>query len=297
MRLGEKADPRYTSHYFQTDSYWAQITQTARGAAQPGVNSTILKTLTIPLPPLPEQRRIADVLDRAEALRAKRLAALALLDTLTQSIFLNMFGDPVSNPKGWPTSMIGNVAEVQGGLQVNATRNVHARKVPYLRVANVYRSHLDLREIKQLPVTDSEAARLALRKNDLFLVEGHGNPSEIGRCALWDGSIQGCIHQNHIIRARLNFEVANPVYVAEYVNSPGGRRHLLSSGKTTSGLNTINVTDVRKTPLALPPLPIQQDFARRIAAVEQLRSAQRASLAKLDELFASLQHRAFRGEL
>jgi len=88
-----------------------------------------------------------------------------------------------------------------------------------------------------------------------------------------------------------------PRYACEYLNSPGGRRHLLRAGKTTSGLNTISVSEVRAAPVAVPPLALQQEFARRVAAVEKLKTAHRASLAELDVLFATLQYRAFRGEL
>jgi len=161
----------------------------------------------------------------------------------------------------------------------------------------VFRGFLDLSEVKTIRATDTEIARTTLAKDDLLVVEGHGNPSEIGRVALWDGSIVGCVHQNHIIRVRVETGKVIPVFACEYLNSPGGRRHLLRAGKTTSGLNTISVSEVRATPLTLPPVERQRDFARRVDAVEKLRAAHRASLTQLDALFASLQHRAFRGEL
>lgn len=192
---------------------------------------------------------------------------------------------------------VGDVADVQGGIQVSSARKAYPREVPYLRVANVYRGFLDLREIKKLRATDAEIARTTLAKHDLLIVEGHGNADEIGRGALWDGSIDVCIHQNHIIRVRFESKRVVPLYACEYLNSPGGRRHLLRAGKTTTGLNTISVSEVRTAPIALPPLSLQRDFARRIAAVEKLKAAHRFSLAQLDALFASLQHRAFRGEL
>ncbi len=208
-----------------------------------------------------------------------------------------MFGDPATNPKGWPVSCVGKVADVQGGLQVTTARNELPNEVPYLRVANVYRGLLNLSEIKTMRATDAEVTRTKLVKNDLLIVEGHGNPAEIGRVALWDGSIAGCIHQNHIIRVRLASATLVPLYACEYLNSPGGRRHLLRAGKTTTGLNTISVSEVRGTPIAFPPIELQRAFADRIAAVETLKSAHRKSLADLDALFASFQHRAFRGEL
>ena len=208
-----------------------------------------------------------------------------------------MFGDPKLNPKGWNLAKVGEMADVQGGLQVSSSRKKHPREVPYLRVANVYRGFLNLSEIKMICATDAEISRTLLNKNDLLIVEGHGNPNEIGRVALWDGSIANCIHQNHIIRARFDINKIVPLYACHYLNSPGGRQHLLKSGKTTSGLNTINVSEVRSSPISVPPLPLQVQFAQRVEAVEKLKATHRASLTELQALFASLQHRAFRGEL
>lgn len=292
----ESANPDYLRQVLVGDPFHAQFMNPVAG-----VGGSLLRArpahvakVVIPLPPLAEQRWIAEVLDRAEALRAKRRAALAQIDSFTQSLFLDLFGDPATNPKGWPISL---VADVQGGLQVTRTRKNLPHEVPYLRVANVYRGFLNLSEIKTIPATDAEVSRTRLVKDDLLIVERHANPAEIGRGALWDGSISGCIHQNHIIRARFVSANVVPLYACKYLNSPSGRRHLLRAGKTTSGLNTISVSEVRGTPVALPPVSLQSEFARRVTAVEKLKTAQRASLAELDSLFATLQHRAFRGEL
>ena len=284
--------------------YWLESSEAQtqmRGSTVTGTISNLsltqLGNLKIPLPPIAQQQRIATILDKAESLRSLRRQTLAQLDTLTQSIFLEMFGDPATNPKGWIKVKLESVGDVQGGLQLSASRSKLPCKVPYLRVANVYRDVLELNEIKTMCATESEVVRTLLQTNDLLIVEGHGNPSEIGRCALWDGSIPNCIHQNHLIRLRFNLEKVSPIFVSRYLNSAGGRCDLLRAGKTTSGLNTISVSNVRNAQLLLPPLSLQQTFARRVEAVEQLKATHRESLAHLDALFASLQHRAFRGEL
>jgi type I restriction enzyme, S subunit len=256
-----------------------------------------IREIQIPLPAIAEQRRIAAILDQAETLRIQRRATLAQLDSLAQSIFLDAIGDPATNEKGWPLSVIGAVSDVQGGLQVTTARKNLPLEVPYLRVANVYRGFLDLGEIKTIRATAAEVSRTTLVKNDLLVVEGHGNPNEIGRCALWTSEVAGCVHQNHIIRVRFDSAKIVPKFACEYLNSQGGRRHLLRAGKTTSGLNTISVSNVRETPVALPPLALQEVFAARLQAIESLKVTHRAALVKLDALFASLQHRAFRGEL
>lgn len=291
----ERVHTKFLYHWLRRNRPYLE--SLGNGATFKEVSKAVVARIEIPLPPLLEQQRIAEILDKADALRAKRRAALTQLDTLTQSIFLDIFGDPASNPKGWPIARVDGVADVQGGLQVTTARKNLPHEVPYLRVANVYRGFLDLREIKTIRATDAELARTQLVTNDLLIVEGHGNPAEIGRGALWDGSIAHCIHQNHIIRARFDAAKVVPLYACEYLNSPGGRRHLLRAGKTTSGLNTISVSEVKGTPVAVPPISLQREFARRVTAVENQKKVQRVSLAEQDALFASLQHCAFRGEL
>ena len=293
-----KCTPEFAKYLIRSPSFRNRLANFINKAVnQASVSIGNLRTIPVSVPSLPEQRHIAAILDQADALRAKRREALAQLDSLTQSIFIEMFGDPATNSLGWKLFGIGDLADVQGGLQVTTARRDLPLEVPYLRVANVYRRYLQLDEIKTIRATPAEVSRTTLKEGDLLVVEGHGNPKEIGRSALWDGSIPQCVHQNHLIRVRFDAGKVVPVYACEYLNSSGGRRHLVKAGKSTSGLNTISVSDVRVAPVALPPLALQQTFATRIQAVESLKTTHSAALAELDALFASLQHRAFAGQL
>ncbi len=284
---------RYLFHWVKSPSFIDEMVRQATGASYPAVTDAIVKSSRIPLPPMDEQRQIAKILDQAEELRAKRRVAITLLDQLPHAIFLEMFGDPTTNPKGWTLTNLGAVADVQGGLQVSSSRRALPLETPYLRVANVYRGCLNLSEIKLIRATESEIARTALATDDLLIVEGHGNPAEIGRAALWDGSINPCVHQNHLIRARFDQSAIIPSFASSYINSMAGRQHLLRAGNTTSGLNTISVSDVKRTPILRPPLEAQNEFASRLAAIQGTKTAHRAALAELDVLFASLQCDAF----
>jgi type I restriction enzyme S subunit len=261
------------------------------------LNSKSLAELKIPLPPLDDQIRIAAVLTRAEKLTAKRKESIKALDEFLKSTFLEMFGDPVKNEKGWKKNELGNVSHIQGGLQVTTKRASNPIELPYLRVANVYRDLLDLREIKTIKVTEAEAARVCLEKGDILVVEGHGNPTEIGRSAVWDGSIQNCLHQNHLIRVRVNADYALPVFISYYINSASGRQQMFRAGKTTSGLNTISSKNVKETLVLLPPLPLQTQFAAIVEKVESLKFRYAQSLTELEKLYGSLSQRAFKGEL
>lgn len=189
---------------------------------------------------------------------------------------------------GWPTVTLGDVARIQGGLQVSGSRSTKPVEVPYLRVANVLRGALNLAEIKRIRCTQAEIDRTTLETNDLLIVEGHGNPDEIGRVALWDGSIPSVVHQNHLIRARCEPAELDPVYAVQYLNSPSGRSHLLRSAKTTSGLNTISTAQVKAAPILLPPLSEQRRIAAILDHADALRAKRRKVLARLDELTQSI---------
>jgi type I restriction enzyme S subunit len=276
----------------------AAVKSAAHGVAMLHMTKAGMEAWQIPLPPLAEQRRIAEVLDRAEALRAKRRAALAQLDDLTQAIFLDLFGDPVTNPKGWPeTKSLGDVADMVSGITKGRALPTKAtREVPYLAVSNVQDRALSMSVVKKIAATEDEISRYRLMPDDLLLTEG-GDPDKLGRGTLWNSELPECIHQNHIFRVRLTTDEVNPLFLNWLVGSQRGKRYFLRSAKQTTGIASINMTQLRGFPLLLPPLALQHDFARRIAAVEKLKTAHRASLAEMDALFAALQHRAFRGEL
>jgi type I restriction enzyme S subunit len=253
----------------------------------PKISGAKLLGVQVPVPPLHEQRRIAALLDKADAIRRRRQQAIRLADDLLRSVFLDMFGDPVTNHRRWPGSLLGHVSDIQGGLQVTAARQGRPLEVPYLRVANVYRDRLDLSEVKTLRVTDQELTRAALKSGDLLVVEGHGNPEEIGRCAVWRGAVARCVHQNHLIRVRVHSGI-EPVFVSAYLNSAAGRRQMTRFGKTTSGLNTISTANVAAVRVLVPPVEVQRRyvaFAGLLATlVGRLEASQRLAEENLKAL-------------
>ncbi|WP_291992533.1 restriction endonuclease subunit S [Candidatus Accumulibacter sp. ACC003] len=298
VRPGPKLDAKYLVYCIMTDYQNGQLADYYTGATIKHLTGQDIARYRFQLPPLQEQRRIAEILDKADALRAKRRAALAQLEALTQSIFLDMFGDPVTNPKGWPASVtLGEVAEIVSG--VTKGRNLQgkvSRMVPYLAVSNVQDRALDLSITKRIEATEEEIQRYQLQADDLLLTEG-GDPDKLGRGTLWNNELPECIHQNHIFRVRLTTEAVTPLFLNWLVGGQRGKRYFLRSAKQTTGIASINMTQLKGFPLLLPPLALQHEFARHVAIAQKLKAAHRASLAELDALFASLQHRAFRGEL
>ncbi len=269
------------------------IERLGTGATVKGVTLQDVKAIEILVPTHAEQRRTVDLLSRAEGILRLRREAQAKAQAILPALFLDLFGDPATNPKGWPVVPLGELASVQGGLQVTRARETLPIERPYLRVANVYRGSLDLDEIKMMRMTEAESLRTALEPGDLLLVEGHGNPQEVGRVAVWDGEIAGCTHQNHLIRARPDSTRILPAYACALLNSTGGRQALVRSGKTTSGLSTISTRNVKEAPIMLPPLNAQQRFEQQGRAVQSILAQQAAALHKAQATFDALLARSF----
>jgi type I restriction enzyme S subunit len=290
--------PSYLAYYLRSPEFLGFANTVVAGAKMPRMVMSEFWRYKVPLPPLPEQRRIAAILDQADALRTKRREALAQLDRLAQSIFVEMFGDPLTNPKGWAEdTSLGDVADIVSGVtKGRKLEGKTTREVPYLAVANVQDMRLNLAAVKRIEATEEEIERYALRDGDLLLTEG-GDPDKLGRGTLWHGELPECIHQNHVFRVRVTADTVTPYFLNWLVGSQRGKRYFLRSAKQTTGIASINMTQLRGFPLLVPPLNLQREFEDTISAVKRGGACMVAAAASCEALFASLQHRAFRGEL
>ena len=289
----EAVNPEYLFWFLKAQERDIIARGVKKGATVHSIQSGFIESLMVPLPALPEQRRIVDLLTRAEGIVRLRREAAAKAAELIPAIFIDMFGDPVRNPKAWPIVPLGSVATVQGGLQVTRARLSHPLERPYLRVANVYRDRLDLVEIKSIRLTEAELNRTRLQIGDLLFVEGHGNPQEVGRVAVWDGSIQDCTHQNHLIRARPNNDQLMPEFACVQLNTPAGRQSLLRAGKTTSGLSTISAQNVKDAEVMLPRMALQRDFVKLAEEAQSIATLQTEAQLKAQATFNALLAQAF----
>ena len=272
-----------------------QIERLGKHALVNNVSLADIRKLDIPLPPLAEQRRIAEVLDKAEALRAKRRAALAQLDSLTQSLFLDLFGDPVANPKKWPKASLNDCTEkIQIGPfgSLLHQEDYVADGIPLVNPKHIQGSAIATNNWES--VTQRKYEQLEtyhLRQGDIVM----GRRGEMGRCAIVSGSEQLLCGTGSLI-IRPDNKSTSALFLCAILSTQQLKEAFerLSIGQTLPNLNS---GIVGRFMLPLPPISLQREFARRVTAVEKLKTAQRAALAELDSLFASLQHRAFRGEL
>ena len=263
-----------------------------RGATFLQVSKSDIASLQIPLPPFAEQKRIAGILDAADALRAKRREALAHLDTLLQSTFLDMFGDPVTNPKGWDVVAFESIGNSRLGKMLDNGKEVGDCQFPYLANTNVQWGRFDLAALRTMDFSESDCEEFKLEDGDLLICEG----GEVGRTAIWHGAHDRIYFQKALHRVRLDPTVAVPEYVFQFMwfmAKNGGFRDLTTSA-TIAHLTGVKL---KRLPCPRPPLELQHRYAAIVKSVEEQKTSQRAHLAELDTLFASLQSRAFRGDL
>lgn len=282
---------KYLAHLFRGG---IDLTAAITGAAQPQITRQSLAPLRIRIPTLPEQHRIAAILDQAETLRTQRRTALALLDSLTQSLFLDMFGDPVTNPKKLPLFRGDEIcSRITVGIVVQPSSYYRSEGVPALRSLNIRPNKVVMENLVYFSSEDNETklAKTKVRQGDVLLVRT-GQP---GTAAVVPPELDG-VNAIDILIATPDTSKVSADYLCYFFNSDAGKRLVLGAQRGQVQKH-LNVGAMNAALIPVPPLPLQQTFATRIASIEALKATHRRALAALDALFASLQQRAFSGEL
>jgi type I restriction enzyme S subunit len=280
-----KVEPRFLFHWFSSDRIQAML----RSFGQQTTNISNLnvdRSLKLPLwlPPLAEQRLIAGILDKAETLRAKRRAALAKIDILLRAIFLELFGDPFSNPRGWPVFTLSEISEATQGVQI-------PRDAQLEETANGYDRYLYINDFYSDDNPKYVEDRYPTKRvtADNLVMANTGSPGRV-----FEG--RPGILSNNLFKITFDAQKISTVFFYHFLASDFFQQHLQAQMK--QGIQRHlghKIFGAQKLPL--PPIELQREFASRASAVEKLKAAQCASLARLDVLFASLQYRALRGEL
>ena len=293
IKPGPRLEGRFLLHYLRQPKITEFFSSQSVGVNLPRVSPRLVAAVKIPLPPLPEQRRIADILDRAEALRTKRRSALAQLDELPRAIFAQMFSGPSEQvPLTNVCSSPDHVRCGPFGTQLNKSEFLESG-VPLWGIKQVNAEFtIQTGEF----VSKETALRLkdySIEPLDIVMTR----KGTIGNCAVYPEDWPVGIMHSDLLRIRTDSQVCLPSFLTcqlRYSESVRKQMHGVTTGAIMPG---INVTKLRELRVKIPPLPLQQEFARRIQAIDRLKSLYRHSLAQLDALFQSLQHRAFRGEL
>lgn len=299
LRPKENVHPGYLSHFLQTPHYRRHVRAAASGANINNLKNEHLNEVRLPLPSLTVQRQVALLLDRAEALCAKRRNGLAQLDELVQSTFLDLFGN--AENANWKLARVEELAlQEKGSIRTGpfGSQLLHEefvnQGIAVLGIDNAVTNAFQWSGRRFITEKKyQELKRYTVNPGDVLITI----MGTCGRCAIVPNDIPPAINTKHLCCITLDQQKCLPTFLhAYFLRHPSAQRYLRkkAKGAIMSGLNT---GIIKELPVPLPPLELQQEFAHRVEAIERMKERQRAHLAELDALFASLQHRAFRGEL
>ncbi|HSZ14891.1 MAG TPA: restriction endonuclease subunit S [Solirubrobacteraceae bacterium] len=269
------------------------LTRLNRAAAVPGLNREDAYRLPLLLPPLAEQRRIAGVLDQAHDLRRRHVECSAALSSLSRTVFVDIFGDPAANPKRFSNGSIDDiVASTDYG---SAKKAGQTGQYPMLRMGNVTADgRVDLNDLKYVDLSDKDTDRHLVRNGDILF--NRTNSAElVGKTAVFRGP-EPMAYAGYLIRIRMADDRL-PDYLAGFLNSGYGKAVLRRMAKSIIGMANINARELRSIKLPLPPRDLERQFEKVVATIGHHDAGMRQRLHLLDALFASLQDRAFKGNL
>lgn len=247
----------------------------------------------IPFPTVEKQADIAYILSKIESIVEFRQQELQQLDDLIKARFVEMFGDMYLNSKGWPEAKLESMADVVSGItKGRKTKAEDLTEVPYMAVSNVKDGYIDWTTVKTIEATQQEIEQYRLLADDVLMTEG-GDPDKVGRGAIIKEPLENCIHQNHIFRVRLDESMILPEFFAEYLQHQRSKRYFLGCAKQTTGIASINMTQLRALPVLMPPLSKQEEFVLFKAQVNKSKFAVQKALDETQLLFDSLMQEYF----
>ncbi|CAN3982163.1 restriction endonuclease subunit S [Kitasatospora purpeofusca] len=287
--------PQYAVHLLRSPGFRASLMPNVKRAVnQASVSIRDLSGIQVQIPALEDQERIARILGHVDRLRDKRREAIELLDGLPQSIFLEMFGNPRDNPFGWQAHTVADLADQADRINYGVVQpgNDCESGIPLIRVGDIASGRVERSAIKRIdPLIEAKYSRSRIKGNEILV----GCVGSIGSIALVGDSDIG----SNIARAvaRISFS-SNPLreYIAEHFRTADTQRYFKRELRTVAQ-PTLNIKQLSETVVMVPPADLQAKFASRVSVVRDQQKIQAAHLAMLDSLFASLQHRAFQGEL
>ncbi len=273
--------PEFLPFLMMSDRFMNRAVEISVGSLSPTINWTTLKHQEFDLPPLDQQRRIAEILWAVEKLCSACEAVVQALEEAVNARLGDVFGVNLKgkHPTQLSTKALNEVAFLQTGIAKGKQypQDIPTVELPYLRVANVQDGHLDLSEMKTITIPKAEKDRYLLQDGDVVICEG-GDFDKVGRGTIWRGQIPDCLHQNHIFCLRANRSLILPEFLILQLGSPYGKRYFLSCAKKTSNLASINSTQVKAFPFKLPPLRGQRALVDELERFEKSKQTMRAHL-------------------
>lgn len=289
-------------HYLGSPLCRREINQFENGAAQPNLSAKDLKSFKIPLPSLKEQRKIAEILDTADSLRQKDQQLVEHYDRLSQSLFLDMFGDSVANPKSWEVKKLKELSiKIHSGNTPKGGSKVYVDKgVAFFRSQNVWKNRLELDDIVYIDKeTHSKMSKSSLKNKDILMTKtGRINTenSSLGRAAMFLGEDDTANVNGHVYLVRLKEDVINE-FILFILTSIEYRDYIRSVCVGGIDKRQLNKDHLENFPIISPPLDLQEKFVEQLKQITKQKELAQQSLKKSDDLFNGLLQKAFKGEL
>jgi len=299
VRPTAQIERSYLRHWLESQAARSQMIGSTVTGTISNLSLTQLGELQVPLPSLEEQRRIAAILDQAETLRTQRRQALAHLDTLTQSLFLDMFGDDAQGAPRFPVAALVDVLEtpLQNGAYYPKEEYTEEGGVEMVHMSDAFNGIVQRGGLRRVNCSDADLKRYALGVADILLARRSLTYEGAAKPCLIPPATEPLLFESSFIRVTPDRKKLLPLYMFHYLNNETIRDKRVRPFVTQSTISGINQSNLERVPVVVPPLALQQTFATRIQAIEALKATHRTALTQLDALFASLQQRAFAGEL
>lgn len=289
----------YLFHWVKSPNFIADMVRKATGASYPAVSDRVIFESLIGVPAVSEQCRIAAILDQADELRAKRREALAQLDSLTQSVFIEMFWDPATKVSTSNFQTLESLLEepFQNGAYFPKEAYCESGGTEMVHMSDAFGGCVKRGQLKRANCSSADTKKYALTTSDILIARRSLTYEGAAKPCMIPPSSEPLIFESSFIRVRPERTRITPLYLFHYLNNDRVKKTHIRPYVTQSTISGINQGNLAQVPVIQPPLELQQEFGRRIQSIENIKLTQVASLSELDSLFTSLQHRAFRGEL
>jgi type I restriction enzyme S subunit len=286
--------PRYAYYMLRSAELRRVLALISSGTSgsMKNISQAKLVRVLVPLPPLDEQQRIVELLERAAEIRRRTDAARTKARAIIPALFLDTFGDPATNPRGWPVVTVGEAGEVKLGRQRAPKYQSGKFKRPYVRVANVFESKIDVSDLLSMDFDERDFAAYRLSHGDVLLNEGQ-SIELVGRPAMWRDEVKDCCFQNTLVRFRCDpAKVVSEFALAAFLRMYNDG-HLRKIASKTSNVAHLGAGRFAKLLIVLPPLPLQTTFAKQAKCLESLGRHLDAAAAKADAMAAGLSAEVF----
>ncbi|MHA3982733.1 restriction endonuclease subunit S [Acinetobacter sp. YH12075] len=266
------------------------------GGGQPNISQGVIKDLDVPLPPLAEQRRIASILDQADELRQKRQQAIEKLDQLLQVTFIDMFGDPVSNPKGWEVGSLNNYGSYKNGL--NFGKGESGNQVLYIGVGDFKQLSKidDVSKLSTIDLDELPSADYFIKNGDLLFVRSNGNKELVGRCIAVYPDEKLVTYSGFCIRYRIERSELTSAYLVHLFRAKSFKQTIFDGGQGAN-IQNINQQLLSRLQIPIPPKDLQEKWSKILLSIEDQKQNLYKQLDMQNQLFSSLQNQAFSGTL